>query len=311
MRSSCALSAVFAAFCCAGAARADDAALPKTCNLPLLASLDLETTTAGMVVVPGTIDGHKGGLLVDTGGLAGVLGWATAKQLTHSPYISAYSGVLAGGAELSSGVTVERFELGPLTFEKVGFLIAPDRMMSGDEIGVLQPHAITNLNYEIDFVKGKLNLFRQGACPGYDVYWTKAAYAKIPMDVDSRGHMSVNAVLDGKPVTVLIDTGAQSSTMSLKTAKKIFGVDESNPATKSLGQFSVNNLVDATVYRYPFSSLTFQDISINHPSIAIMDTGRSDSDDAEMVIGIGVLRQFHIFIAYDEKLLYLTPAEAY
>jgi hypothetical protein len=178
-------------------------------------------------------------------------------------------------------------------------------------MGVLQPRAITNLNYEIDFVKGKLNLFRQDACPGHDVYWTKAAYAKVPMDADPRGHMRVEAVLDGKPVSVLIDTGAQSSTMSLKTAKRVFGIDEKNPAIKLLGHFSVNNLVDATSYRYPFSSLTFEGIAIDHPNIVIMDAGKTDSTDAEMVVGIGALRQFHIFIAYDEKVLYLAPAEAY
>jgi predicted aspartyl protease len=125
------LSIALVTFCSAATARADDPKPPQICNLPLLASLDLKTTTEGMILVPGTIDGHKGDFLVDTGGLAGVLGWATAKQLAHSPYVSAYSGVLIGGATLGAGVTVDRFELGPLAFDKVGFLVAPDRMMGG------------------------------------------------------------------------------------------------------------------------------------------------------------------------------------
>jgi predicted aspartyl protease len=298
----------------AGGARADGPppqAPMQSCSLPMLASLDVTTTPEGMIVLPATIDGHKGGFLVDTGGLAGILGWGTAKQLSHSPYVSDVSGVLTGGATIGSGVTVERFELGPLTFEKVGFLIAPDRMLDGNQMGVLQPHAITNINYEIDFVKGKLNLFRQRACPDRDVYWTKAAYARVPMDVNYRGHMRIQAMLDGKPLSVLIDTGAQNSVMSLKTARKIFGIDEKNPALKPLGHITVNNVTEASSYRYPFGALTFDGFAIEHPNIVILDAGESDSEEAEMVVGIGVLRQFHLFIAYDENALYLTPAEAY
>jgi len=306
-----ALSLAIVAVCVTAHGHADELTPSQICNLSLLASLDVETTPEGMILVPATIDGHKGSFLVDTGGLAGVLGRATAKQLTNSPYTSSFAGVLTGGATLSAGITVDRFELGPLVFEKVGFLVAPDRMLGGDQMGVLQPRAITGLNYEIDFAKGKLNLFRQGVCPGHEVFWTKAAYAKIPMRADPRGHIRVEAVLDGKPLSVLIDTGAQSSSMSLKTAKRVFNIDERTPDTKLVGHVSVNNLVSGTAYRYPFSSLTFGGIAIDRPDIVIMDTGKSDADDAEMVVGIGELRRFHIFIAYDENAVYFAPAEAY
>jgi predicted aspartyl protease len=320
MRTYPAWLALCAALACA--ARADEivqTAQPQTqpqaqlqpCTLPLLASLDVATAPTGMIVLPAAIDGHKGGFLVDTGGLAGVIGWGTAKQLSHSPYVSDFSGVLTGGMRIGAGVTVEHFDLGPLSFEKVGFLIAPDRMLDGNQIGVLQPHAITNINYEIDFVRGKLNLFRQNACPDRNVYWTRSAFAKVPMAVNFRGHMRVQAILDGKPLSVLVDTGAQNSIMSLKTAKKVFGIDEKNPAIKPLGHINVNNLAGAEAYRYPFGSLTFEGFAIAHPNIVILDAGDSDSDEAEMVVGIGVLRQFHLFIAYDENALYLTPAEAY
>jgi predicted aspartyl protease len=304
-----ALAALLAVLCICVDAKADDAPKPQACAMTPLASLDAGTDAAGMILVPATVDGHTGGLLVDTGGLAGVIGWGTAKQLKHSPYIPDFGGVLTGGATIDAGVTVERFSLGPLTFENVGFLVAPDRMLRGNEMGILQPHAITSLNYEIDFVKGKLNLFRQGVCPDRDVYWTQGPYAKVPMEVDYRGHIHVNVLLEGKPMRALIDTGYQFSTMSLKTARKVFGLDERNPALKSLGPYNINNLVDAAAWRYPFASLTFEGIAIDHPNIVVMDSG-ADTDEAEMIVGIGVLRQFHIFIAYDEKALYLTPAEA-
>ena len=281
------------------------------CSMPALASLDVETTSRGMIVLPATVDGHRGGFLLDTGGMVATIGWSTAKQLNNSPYLSNIAGQLTGGTVLGAGVTVERFELGPLTFERVGFLVAPDRMLPGNEMGIFQPHSITHINYEIDFVKGKVNLFRQGACPDRDVYWTQSVYAKVPMDVDFRGHIFVKAALDGKPVRALIDTGAQTSTITYKTSKSIFGIDEKNAAIKSLGSKNVNNLADVSAWSYPFQSLNFEGIAISHPNIVIMDAGATDTDEAEIVVGIGELRHFHLFIAYDENALYLTPAESY
>ncbi len=68
-------------------------------------------------------------------------------------------------------------------------------------------------------------------------------------------------------------------------------------------------MVSASTYRYPFATLTFEGIEVRNPNILILDTG-SDSRDAELIVGIGVLRQLHLYIAYGEKTLYLTGAEA-
>jgi len=297
----------------AGVARAEEASPPKqpaTCSLPELASIDFATTPEGMISLPGAVDGHGGNFLVDTGGLAGVLGWGTAKQLAGPIQRSNVSGVYTGGTRLDFGIFADRFELGPLSFPKVWFLIAPDRMMDSNLIGELQPHAIADVDFEIDFLKGKFNLFGASTCPGHDVYWTRDAYALVPMDVDRDGHISVQAVLDGKQVSALVDTGAQNSTMSLATAEHVFGIKAGNPGLKSTGTTSVNNMLSASTYRWPFASLTFEGIEIKNPDIVVMDTGK-DARDAELVLGIGVLRQLHLYIAYDEKTLYLSAAEAH
>ena len=311
------VASLLAAVLLATAARGDGAApqqpapqQPAACSLPLLASIDFSPTPEGMIALPGAVDGHGGGFLLDTGGLAGVLGWGTAKQLANPIERSNVSGIFTGGTRLDFGVFADRFELGPLAFPKVWFLVAPDRMMDANLIGEVQPHAISKVNFEIDFLKGKVNLFGASSCPGHDVYWTHEAYAQVPMSVDAAGHISVEAMLDGKPMSVLIDTGAQTSTMSLKAARHVFGIDTDNPGLKAIGTANVNNMLSAATYRWPFASLTFEGIEIRKPDIVILDTGK-DSRDAEMIVGIGALRQLHLYIAYDEKTLYLTAAEAH
>ncbi len=132
------LAATIACAALATAAHAEAPAVPPqaaTCNLPMLASLDAATTPEGMIALPGAVDGHAGGFLLDTGGLAGVLGFATAKQLKAPIQPSPVSGVFIGGTKLDFGVSAERFDFGPLSFRNVWFLVAPDRMMDPGLIG--------------------------------------------------------------------------------------------------------------------------------------------------------------------------------
>lgn len=290
----------------ANAARAAEA--PPACPLGQVASLDTLTTPEGMIAVDGKVNGREGPFLVDTGGLGGILGFSPAFALKLEPQRAAVGGLLIGGPTLEYGAMVKRFDAGPVARNDLFFLIAPDRMLEPDTIGAIQPHLWRDLDVEIDFVKGKLNLFAQNQCPGRVVYWTHEAFAAVPVSVDPAGHIAVKALLDGKPVDAIVDTGAQNSAMSLVTAKALFGIDAKDPALKPLGTFSINNLVTARAYRYPFKSLTFEGIAVNNPDIVISDTG--DSGQPPLVVGIGALRQLHLFIAYDESLLYLTAAEA-
>jgi Aspartyl protease len=133
----------------------------------------------------------------------------------------------------------------------------------------------------------------------------------VPMKLDENRHITIPVTLDGKQLIAVADTGAARSFMSLDVAKAIFGLDEKNPALKSLGAVSINNVASEQLYHYPFQSLTFEGIAVRNPDIAITKGSDDDKDDPQLVIGIGVLRQLHLYIAYKEQVLYLTPAEAH
>jgi predicted aspartyl protease len=293
----------------AAAAAAEAPQQPKICNMGELASLDTTTSPEGMLTVRAAVDGHEGAFLLDTGGMGTWLAMSTAAGLKHLPEKAQYSGQLIGGTTLDYGVHADSFAIGPQTYLKRWFLIVPDKMLPGDAVGGLQPRALGGYDTEIDFLKGKLNLFEPAQCPGHVVYWTREAYAAVPMSVDEQGHITVKAVLDGKPIDALIDTGSQASAMSVKVAHNRLSLDETAPGMAASGMIAINGVVAAKKYRYPFKTLTFEGIAIANPRIEIDDTG-NDSKDTPLILGIGVLRQLHMFIAYDEGLLYLTAAEA-
>ncbi len=303
------LLTMLAALAAASGARADGPAPPAPCRPGRAASLDATTTAEGMIAVRGSVNGHDENFLIDTGGVGGTLGFSSAFQSQLAPQHAAMSDRFVGGTTLDYGANVARFSVGTLNYPNMWFSIAPDRMLPADLAGSIQPHIWTDFNIEIDFVAGKLNMFAQKQCAGHVVYWTHDAVTAVPMTVYPGGHISIMAEIDGKPIETFIDSGAQRSTMSLTMAKAIFGIDEKNPALKPLGTASINYLVPAKIYRYPFRTVDVGGISIS-PDILIVDAG-PDPHEPPFILGIGALRQLHLFIAYDEKVLYLTSAEAH
>jgi len=296
-------------FC--GGATAQESIASKICQLAEVASLDAKTSPDGTLYLTGDVDGHQGDFLIDTGGLGLVLNYSTARHLGNGPRPGHGAGIqMIGGVELNQVVPANMVQFGNVASPKPWFAVAPDNAIGfSGEIGFFQPHALwPDFDMEIDFAKAKINLFLTDQCPGHVVYWTHQPYAAVPMSIDAFGHISVHAMLDGKPIEALVDTGAMESILTLDVATRALGISGATPGLVAKGSRVYNAMVEAKRYKYPFKTLTFEGISIANPDIAILNTGAVSRSDA-FVLGIGVLRQLHLFVAYDEKKLYLTGAE--
>jgi predicted aspartyl protease len=163
---------------------------------------------------------------------------------------------------------------------------------------------------EFDFAHARFNMFSQDHCPNAVVYWTKGAYAQVPMHVDDSWHISVPITLDGKTLTAVIDSGADRSTMSLETLETVLGIDVHDPKLKKVGATSINGTARTTLYRYPFGTLSFEGVTVQNPDIEVIPGETYGAHNPDLIIGINVLRQLRLYIAYKEQMLYLTPAEA-
>jgi predicted aspartyl protease len=282
------------------------------CQLQQIESLDLDTGGDGTITVPVSIENHPAKLMIDTGAAFSVVDESFARSVGLEPRFMGpgISMTLGGGIPLTQIVTTRSLRLGRLIGLRFTFIVAPSRVLTPETMGMIGPDVLSSYDAEIDFAGGKLNIFSQDHCPGHVVYWTQAPYAAVPMKLDDNRHITIPVMLDGKPLTAVADTGAARSFMSFQVAKEIFGLDEKNPALKSLGVFGINNVAAEQLFHYPFQSLTFEGIEIRNPDIAITKGSDADKDDPQLVIGIGVLRQLHMYIAYKEQVLYLTPAEA-
>jgi len=280
----------------------------QQCGLKRGPSLDMILQHTGEISVPVGIQGRTFLLTVDTGDVISVLTESAVSALHKDSLVAMGVRMLTlGQISMNHYVNVEDVRIGHMHADKFLFMVAPDRLLD-DTDGLLGADIMSNYDIDLDFAHAKLNIFSQDHCPGDVVYWTQQGFGVVPMRLDADGHIKVRVTIDGKTLDAIVDTGADKTTMSLATAKSLFGLDEKSPGITKRANIYINGGPALPTYHYPFASLAFADISVQHPDIDILD--ESNDMEAPLLIGINVLRQLHVYIAYREQMLYVTPAEA-
>src|SRR6185312_6713722 len=124
-------------------------------------------------------------------------------------------------------------------------------------------------------------------------------------------HTEIPVTVDGVSTTAMIDTGASLSAMSMKESR-FLGVRENDPALVSAKR-TINGK-EMTTYSYPFKTVQFAGIgagtgvTVTNPNILIFEDSMMHNFPAELVLGISTMRQLHLYIAYKEHKMYLSPA---
>ncbi|HUB85530.1 MAG TPA: retroviral-like aspartic protease family protein [Rhizomicrobium sp.] len=295
-----ALLAVLFVFSAADPSIADDA-----CSLRQVASMDMGSDVFGRVTVPMTVKGTPLAMLVDTGGYISALNQSVVRKLDLSTtylmngrYVQMF-----GGVHLDQTAEAHDVLLGNMKASSMPVFVVPDGILGGPD-GILAPDILGAYDAEFDFANNKFNLYSQDHCDGQVVYWTADPYAAVPFGIEGGTHITVNVTLDGKTFRAVIDTGAARSLMSLDAAKDAFDIADNDPNLKLAP--------DGHTYTYPFKTLDLQGVSVKNPAFVLMPQSVAKVRGLpDMIIGIGILRQLHLYIAYRERKLYATPASAH
>jgi len=281
----------------------------ENCSLLRIASVDMTFAGSGRPVVPMSANGQKLNMLVDTGGFLTLLhqSGVTRLGLNSLPMNPDLRGRMFGGQVIDHYTVAQQVDLGGLKAQNFRFAI----MQAGEsEIdGTIGPDILSQYDVEFDFANAKLNLFSRNHCPGKVVYWTRDPYSDIDMRFDEVTHLFVPVDLDGHHMQALIDTGSYRSVMSLETAESMFSI----PASRA--DLKVAEGARPTHRSYPFKTLTLQGVSVTAPDIVLVPDEESHvmryGGAPKLILGMGILRQLHLYIAYREKKLYVTPASAH
>lgn len=300
------------------------------CNKPLqlVTSVDLVPTQEDReVLIPVTLAGQQSLLMIDTGGAMTEISpeFADAQNLPRQR--TGYQLFNVAG-EMSNQFVHASLQLGRLKADNMVFMVAPGSAPFGSTKigGLLAPDILKHYDVDLDFGGGKFNLLDQDHCDGKVVYWPADAVAVVPMLLMDSGHIQVSVLLDGKPILAALDTGAYYSTLARPEAEEIFGLTMGSPETPRLATLA--GRPDALTYRHSFKTLGFEGIQVTNAQVDIipdftreiartnatpetgthMVTAKSDETHQPMLIGMNILRHFHIYIAYKEHKLYITPA---
>jgi hypothetical protein len=278
----------------------------QNCPLHVIAGMDTQTMPDGRVTIPVQFEGHDHMLMVDTGGYINTVTQQLVREEGYT--MEASHGALlrgVGNRQLKTYVETNDFAIGHAHGKNYEFYVDTFNNLFAD--GTLAPEILANYDVDFDFGHDKLNLINPDHCPGRVVYWTRSPAVVVPMEIESRTHIRIPVTIDGKQIMATVDTGSTTSIITMRAAARFLGVDERSPGLESLGTVRING-VPGPVYIYPFQAMTFGGMTLKHPYIQIVSDSLWNEDD--LLLGIDVLRQMHLYIAYGEKKLYITPALA-
>lgn len=298
------------------------------------ASLDMTPTRGAVILVPATFNGAQMQMLLDTGGGISSVSQKTAKALNLSPHESRIKTLDLRGNASQRYVQLDEFALGALKGKDVELMIWPDPEAQFD--GLLAGDILDRYDVELNFVTRKVNIFSPDHCEGKVIYWPATALAVVPFTMarPARGnpgerssinilpdtHIRVPVTVDGKTFTAIVDTGAATTSMSAATAKAAVGVAANSPGAVTIAP-------DDPRFGYVFHNLAFEGIAVTNPHVLIRpdlvgkndpnNTNTADSHitrvddglDPDLIIGMDVLRHLHLYIAYRERKLYITPPD--
>lgn len=283
-------------------------AAPQTpaCLLHVAAGLDMETMPDGRVTVPVKFEGHDHKLMVDTGGYINTV---TRQLVREEGYVADNSRGASlqgiGNRVLKTFVEAKDFAIG--NAHGSGFIFYVDVFNNLLADGTLAPEILANYDVDFDFGHGRFNLIQPQHCISGAVYWTKSPAEIIPIEIEDKTHIRIPVTIDGKKIMATVDTGSAASIITMRAAARLLDVNEKSADLQSLGAISVNGMV-APVYVYPFQQLAIGHTSVTRPRIEIVSDALWNKDD--LLLGMDFLRQFHVYVAYQEKKLYFTPALA-
>ena len=288
--------------------------------LGLIASMDLKMLPSGRPGVGVMIGDSSRTMLLDTGAYSSLISAKVVSDLKLTETRNGRSVRTVNGAESNMLARLPTILIGGhLRTNNALYYVMPNNSNEFD--GILGGEFLKQFDADFDFAARKLNAFSPDHCEGKVVYWQAPKVAVVPIQLDDGNHVKLRMELEGKRVDAILDTGAADTTLSLTTAQRMFNVNVNDPDVERVGELKGG--FTAAVYQRRFKSLAFEGVTINNPMIVLLPdlmtanttvakTGSLFREETTslptMILGMSLLRQLHVFIAYKERKLYITAS---
>jgi tetratricopeptide (TPR) repeat protein/predicted aspartyl protease len=261
-------------------------------------------------LISAKINGEDALFVADSGAFFSMISEATAAQyklrLSPAPQGLVVSGV--GGNVEPSIATVKVFTFAGIPVHNVQFLVGGSTVGGSDSVGVLGQNFFRIGDVEYDLAKGTIRLMRAEGC-GHTLlaYWAKPPDPYSTMDIDwatpQSPHTTGTAFINGVKISVMFDSGAGTSILSLKAAKRA-GVKPDSEGVVDEGYSGGIGRARVKTYIGGFSSFKMGDNEeIHNTRIRFGDIGMLGAD---MLVGTDFFLSHRIYVASSQQKLYFT-----
>ena len=302
---------------------------------------------SNLMTVPVTINGTQKQFLLDIGANADEISQPAAAQLQlpqidrNKPYnaISDQNTLLQIQAPVvdvqtsraartyQSRVGVTDFTLGAASLHNLQFLVSADADMGRSKPydGRFTAAGFRRYDLNIDFGSKELGFLAATGCSDANqiVFWPHTAVAVIPMGA-ANGKIGVPVTVGGHQIDAVIDTGSDHTVMRRAIAERVLGLKTDGDMTPD---GDLRDGAGERVYRHTFPEIAFEGVvAINVPAriqansmvrraqrAPVTGSRLQFTDDPgeiipDLALGMDVLRQLHIYAAFQQRKLYVTAA---
>jgi predicted aspartyl protease len=298
-----------------------NAAAAESCGpLRIVGQVDMISTDP-VLIVPAKLNDHPIKLVFDTGGWFMEISPSIAKTLELPLTKRSFGGLDVAGHLSNQTVTAKDFEIGSIKAKDVPFLVNSHDFGTFD--GLMGPKLVQIVDVDLDFAGKKISFMLQDHCEGKVVYWKTPSYAVVPFTLTDAGHIRMPVELDGVKLTASLDTGASQTFISERAAERNFDLVKGSPGVTETDGEKGEKKYSHTFKTLTVGGITFQnptldllpDLMRNHlinshkPKInSLIDTNNEAEGLDDLIVGMKELKHLHIYIAYKEQKLYISPA---
>ena len=297
-----------------GAARAGG-----TCQMQELGEIPLHDE-AGRLTLDAEINGRPVRMLLDTGSSETVLTRAGAGDLglrtVPLNYNIEFYGV--GGRDGATSVVVNEFKLGGLIAHKIHMFVTGLHAF-GDAVGLVGARFLLESDVEFDVPESKLRLFKPQSCSGDQVVYWGGAYSVAPMTSSyTQQDIEVTVRVNGTLVTALMDTGADTSVLTLDAAARA-GVTPKSPGVTGDSPSVGMGWEEEPTFVGVFPSFAFGDETIKNAKLQFADLFRADKENNtlnthiahqvvpyQMLLGADFFRSHRVYVSQSQRKVYVS-----
>jgi hypothetical protein len=232
--------------------------------------------------------------------------------------------VLGGnGKQVQYYILAERLTVAGMTVNNVKFLVVPPSFLASEDNpqeevgGGLGADFLSNYDIDFDLPHGKIALFSKDHCPGQVVYWTHD-YIAIPFKLDDNNHIWFPTQLDGHEFRTLFSVSSKYTTLSSQAARGVFDLDPVGAGLPPDGISEKGTPGETPYYLHRFGAFDIGGVTFRNTELMIirdplhhgMVRHTLDIVDTPLKLGLHNLVRLHVYVAYGEKMLYVSAPDA-